>query len=36
MVSGRTGGEVVGDVWRIGHSSVGAGAPVRELGRGGI
>ena len=36
MGSGRTGGSVVGDVWRVGHSGVGAGAPVRELGRGDI
>ena len=36
MGSGRTGGKVVCDVWRFGHSGVGAGAPVRELGRGDI
>ena len=30
------GDEVVGDVRRKGHSSVGAGASVRELGCGGI
>ena len=36
MGSGRTGGSVVGDVWGKGHSSVGAGAPVRDLGRRGI
>ena len=36
MGSGRTSGKVVGDVWRVGHSGVGAGAPVRGLGRGGI
>ena len=34
--SGRTTSEIVGNVWKVGHSSVGAGAPVRELGRGGI
>ena len=36
MGSGRTDGGVVGDVWRKEHSSVGAGAPVWELRRGGI
>ena len=34
MGSGRTGGSIIGDVWRVGHSGVGTGAPVRELGRG--
>ena len=34
MGSGRTSSEVVGDVWRKEHSSVGA--PVWELGRGDI
>ena len=36
MDSGRTSGKVVGDVWRVGHLGVGAGASLRELGRGGI
>ena len=36
MVSDRTGGKVVGDVWRVGHSGIGADAPVRELGSSGI
>ena len=36
MGSDRTGSEVVGDVWRKGHWSVGAGAPVWDLGHGGI
>ena len=36
MGAGRTVDSVIGDVWRKGHSSVGAGAPVREFGRRGI